>query len=129
LLAEQAYAQLREGKFAEAEGSARECLALREREIPDDWRTSSARSMLGGALLGQKKYADALPLLLSAYAGMKQQEDKIPAEGKIRLQESLQRLAQLYEATGQSEKAAEWSKKLAEFDLAAAAKKTVAPKP
>ena len=33
-LAELASARLREGKFAEAEGLARECLALREREIP-----------------------------------------------------------------------------------------------
>ena len=60
---------------------------------------------------------------------MKKREDKIPANGKIRLKQSLQRLVQLYEATGQSEKAAEWNKKLAEFDQAAAVKKTAAPKP
>ena len=36
---------------------------------------------------------------------------------------------QLYEATGQSEKAAEWKKKLAEFDKAEAEKKTAVPKP
>jgi hypothetical protein len=42
---------------------------------------------------------------------LRQREDKIPANGKIRLQESLHRIVQLYQATGQSEKAAEWSKK------------------
>ena len=34
------------------------------------------------------------------------------------MKESLERLVQLYEATSQSEKAAVWSKKLAEFDKA-----------
>ena len=40
------------------------------------------RSMLGGALLGQKKYAEAEPLLLAGYEGMKARADKIPPQGK-----------------------------------------------
>ena len=48
--------------------------------------------MLGGALLGQKKYAEAEPLLLAGYEGMKQREAKIPPEGKVRLTEALERL-------------------------------------
>ncbi len=105
---------LREGKFAEAEKSARECLALRESTIPDDWRTFNTRSMLGGALLGQKKYADAEPLLLSGYEGMKQREVNIPSDGKLRLKESLQRLVQLHEETNRPDAAAEWKSTLAE---------------
>ena len=66
-----ANARLHEGKFAEAERLARECLTIREIQIPDDWRTFNARSMLGGSLLGQKKYAEAEPLLLAGYQGMK----------------------------------------------------------
>jgi tetratricopeptide (TPR) repeat protein len=116
-------------KFTEAEPLARECLTIREKKLPDDWRTFNARSVLGGSLLGQKKYAEAEPLLLSGYEGMKQREDKIPASGKPRVKEALDRLVQLYEATGQSEKAAEWNRKLAEFDQAEAEKKTAAPKP
>ena len=85
--------------------------------------------MLGGSLLGQKKYAEAEPLLLSGYEGMKQREDKIPATGKSRVKETLQRLVQLYESTGQSEKAAEWKKKLAEFDQTEAEKKAAVRKP
>jgi WD40 repeat protein len=115
-LAELTSARLREGKFAEAEGLARECLALREREIPDDWRTFNARSMLGGSLLGQKKYAEAEPFLLSGYEGMKQREIMIPREGKPRLKEALQRLVHLYEATDRPDQAAGWKQKLAEFD-------------
>ena len=35
-----------------------------------------------------------------------------PADGKPRLNEALQRLVQLYEATGRTDKAAEWKKRL-----------------
>ena len=115
-LAELTRDRLLDGKFAEAEGLARKCLAQREREIPDDWRTFNARGLLGGALLGQKKYAEAEPLLLSGYEGMKQREDKIPTEGKPRLKETLQRLVQLYEATAQSERATEGKRKLADLE-------------
>jgi WD40 repeat protein/serine/threonine protein kinase len=115
-LAVLANASLHEGKFAEAEGPARECLTIREIQIPDDWRTFNAQSMLGGSLLGQKKYAEAEPLLLSGYEGMKQREVKIPPEGKVRLNETLQRLAQLYEATQRPDQAVEWRKKLAELE-------------
>jgi hypothetical protein len=114
LLAEQAYARLGEGKFAEAEGLARECLGFREREIPDDWRAFNARSMLGGALLGQKKYAEAAPWLRSGYEGMRQRELGIPPDAKVRLKEALQRLVQLYKETNRPDQAAEWKKKLAD---------------
>ena len=89
LLAEKVLALLQAGKFAEAEPVARECVALREKLIPNDWRTFNARSMLGGSLLGQKKYVEAEPLLLSGYEGMKQREVNIPPEGKVRLNEAL----------------------------------------
>ncbi len=34
--------------------------------------------MLGGCLLGQKKYAEAEPLLVAGYEGSMQREDQIP---------------------------------------------------
>ncbi|MBI3848903.1 MAG: tetratricopeptide repeat protein [Verrucomicrobia bacterium] len=106
---------LQREKFVEAERPARECLAIREKTQPDSWLTFNARSLLGGTLLGQKKYAEAELFLVSGYAGMKQREDKIPAIGKPRLKETLQRLVQLYEATGQSDKVTEWKQKLTEL--------------
>jgi tetratricopeptide (TPR) repeat protein len=109
-LANSAWSLLTRKKFAEAEAPARESLAIREKAIPDDWLTFNSRSMLGEILLGQKKYAEAESFLLSGYQGMKQREKSIPAAGKI--PEAIQRLAELYEATGQPEKAAEWKKKL-----------------
>jgi hypothetical protein len=101
-------------KFAEAESPARESLATGEGKVPE-WQTSYSRSLLGGSLLGQKKYAEAEPFLLWGFEGMKQREQNIPAMRKLRLQEALERLVELYEATGQPEKAAEWNRKLAEF--------------
>jgi serine/threonine protein kinase/tetratricopeptide (TPR) repeat protein len=107
---------LAEKKFADAEAAARECLSIRERVIPGHWRTFSVRSVLGGSLLGQKKYAEAEPLLLSGYEGMKQRETAIPAENKPLLNEALQRLVELYEQTSRSEQAAECKKELAELE-------------
>jgi eukaryotic-like serine/threonine-protein kinase len=77
----------------------RECLATREKRQPSDWRTFNAQSLLGGALLGQNKYAEAEPLLLAGYEGMKQREAAIPEQGKVRLPEALDRLIDLYTAT------------------------------
>jgi tetratricopeptide (TPR) repeat protein len=115
-LAELARALLAAQKFGEAEPFARECLEIRERTIPDDWRTFNGRSFLGGCLLGQKRYAEAEPLLLAAYEGIKQREDKIPPAGKLRPKECLQWLVQLYEETNRLDEAAKWKQKLAEFD-------------
>ncbi len=118
---------LDENKFSDAEPPARECLTIREKMIPDLWRTFNSRSLLGGSLLGQKKYAEAEPLLLSGYEGMKQREDRIPADGKFQLKKALQRLVQLYEATDRPDQAAQWNQKLAEFDKAETGKKADAP--
>ena len=91
---------LKEGKFAEAEPLARECLVIREKKLPDDWLTFSARSLLGDSLLGQKKYAEAVPLLVSGYQGMKQREEKIPKASKVGLNEALWQLVELLRRRG-----------------------------
>jgi hypothetical protein len=102
----------REGKFSEAEAAARESLAIREKTRRDDWVTFSTRSLLGGSLLGQKKYAEAEPLLVSGYEGMNARIQKIPPAGKPRLDEAVRRLVQFYEETGRPDKAAEWKLRL-----------------
>lgn len=99
-------------KPAAAELKLRESLTLRENIQPDAWTTFETKSLLGEALLEQKKYAEAEPLLLSGYQGMKKHEDKIPAREKVRLTKALQRLVRLYEAWGKPEEAARWRKEL-----------------
>jgi tetratricopeptide (TPR) repeat protein len=103
---------LRQQNWAEAERALRDCLAVREKQQPEEWTTFNTQSMLGGALLGQKKFADAEPLLLKGYAGMKERQAKIPPPGKLRLTEALERLVQLYEALDRKGEAAKWRTEL-----------------
>ena len=65
--------------------------------------------------LGLKKYKESEPLLLSAYDGMKQCEDKVPAEARPRLTEAIQRLVQLSHAWGKPDRALEWEAKLSDL--------------
>ena len=105
---------LEQKKWIDAERVLRECVAIREKNELDAWTTFNARSMLGESLYGQKKCAEAEPLLVQGYEGLRQRAAKIPKEGKIRLIEALDRLVRLYEATGNKDKANEWLQKLAE---------------
>jgi tetratricopeptide (TPR) repeat protein len=116
MLAKLTGALLADERFTEAESAARECLAIREKKLPDDWSTFSIQSMLGASLLGQKRYAEAEPLLLRGYVGMKQREARIRGPDQLLLKKALQNLSKLYEATSRPEQAAEWKKKLEEFE-------------
>jgi serine/threonine protein kinase len=106
-------------KWAEAETTLRECLAIAERGAPRAWRTFDVKSLLGASLVGQARYGEAQPLLLAGYEGLKEREAMIPASSKNRLPEALERLVQLYDATGQKDNADEWRKKLGETNAAA----------
>ena len=104
--------RLKQEKYTEAEPPIRECLAIREKQQPDSWLTFNAKSILGGCLLAQKQFIRAEPLLHSGYLGMKQCEANIPARGKIRLTEALERLVVLYDAWGKKDEADKWRKEL-----------------
>jgi len=102
-----------DAKPSEAEPLLREFLAIRDRKTPNDWRTFETRSLLGGSLLSQKKYAEAERFVLSGHEGMKAREARIPAPQKKRLGEAGTRIVALYDAWGKKEKADEWRKRLA----------------
>ncbi len=112
LLAQIGRAFLEQENWTEAESLLRECLAIREKVVPDSWTTFNTCSSLGGSLLGQKKYAEAEPLLLKGCLGMKERKEMIPPVGKDRLPEAVERLVQLYEATGKKDEAAKWHTEL-----------------
>ncbi len=112
ILAQTGLALLQLKAWTDADPVLRECLAIREKKEPDAWTTFNTKSMLGEALLGQKNYADAEPLLLAGYEEMKKREDKIPPQGKIRLTEALERLVRIYEATDRKDDAAKRRKEL-----------------
>jgi hypothetical protein len=103
---------LMQGKYGEAEPLLRDALVIYEADFPDYWRRFSIMNMLGEALVGQKDYAVAEPLLLHGYQGMKEREATIYANWKPRLAQAIERIARFYEATNQPEKAREWRAKL-----------------
>jgi serine/threonine-protein kinase len=107
-----AYSLVKQQRYAEAETLLRECLKFREHYEPDDWTTFNTKSVLGGSLLGQKKYVEAEPLLAAGYEGMKQREGKIPPSYTYYLTAAVERLVLLYDAWGQPAKAAAWRDKL-----------------
>jgi hypothetical protein len=124
LLAQVALALLGCGQHAAAEPLLRECLTIRAKQEPDAWTTFNTRSLLGGALLGQKKYAEAKPLLLQGYQGMKQREKTIPPQAATRIPEALDRLIELYTATNKPDEVEKWRAERAKYPQA---KKPIAP--
>jgi hypothetical protein len=73
--------------------------------------------VIGGSLLGQRKYAEAEPLLLSGYEGLKARASGLPPSRKPRVPEARDRIVRLYEAWGQPEKAADWKVRVGLADL------------
>jgi serine/threonine protein kinase len=119
LLAQVALELIDCGQHAAAEPLLRECLTLREKTQPDAWTTFRTMALLGGAMLDQKKYAEAEPLLLKGYEGMKQREKTIPKGGASRLPEAVDRLIELYTATNQPDALKQWQAERAKYPKAA----------
>jgi tetratricopeptide (TPR) repeat protein len=97
-------------KYAEAETHLRDCHAIRVSKQPNAWNVFNTQAQIGAALMGQKKYADAEPLMLQGYEGMKKRAAQIPPGSRIYVAEAIDRLVQLYDAWGQKDKAAQWRK-------------------
>lgn len=109
-----------QGKHADAEPLLRECLKIRKEVLAEDhWLIFNTMSVLGAALAGQEKLAEAEPLLIEGYEQMKP-----PPAAISRKQEALERIASLYDAwhaadpaEGYDVKAVEWRAKLAEWQV------------
>jgi serine/threonine protein kinase len=96
------------GAFTMAEPLLRENVEIRHATQPDAWQTFQARSHLGAALAGQRKFAEAEPLLLGGYEGMKAREHRIAARSANRLPEAIDRLVAFYVAAGRTAEAETW---------------------
>jgi tetratricopeptide (TPR) repeat protein len=105
-----ALAYLSQGKFAQSEPLAREALEAEKKVQPDDWERYRAASLLGASLAGEKKYAEAEPLLLEGYHGMLARKDRTAVPDQYHLKLAQQWLLQLYQAWGKPVQAAEWQK-------------------
>jgi tetratricopeptide (TPR) repeat protein len=97
-----------QSRWSEAEPLLREALAIREKATPDDWSRFDVMSLLGGSLLGRRRYAEAEPLIVTGYEMMKIREVRITVPERYCLREAAERVVHLYEAWGKPEQAAEW---------------------
>jgi serine/threonine protein kinase/tetratricopeptide (TPR) repeat protein len=105
-----------QGKYAQAGILYGRLLENYRKTTSDVWERYQCQSMMGASRSGQKKYAEAEPLLVSGYEGMLQRRAAIPQD-RPALQEAGDRIVRLYADWGKPEKTAEWRKKLQEVGL------------
>jgi serine/threonine protein kinase len=106
-------AQVRRGNHADAERILRDALAKFKVSDPHDHRRERLRFWLGQALAGQKRFAEAEPLLLGWYERLKKWEKEILG-GLVRpeIPGAIEQLVALYDAWGKPERAKEWRDRL-----------------
>jgi eukaryotic-like serine/threonine-protein kinase len=103
--------RLHRAEYAGAESLLRDALTGYEASR-ESWERYTCRSLLGASLAGQKKYAQAEPLLISGYEGMAQRIAAIPGDRRADVEEGGKRIVRLYEVWGKPSKAAEWKARL-----------------
>ena len=90
--------------YAEAEARLREYLARSRRSDGAAWLDGYARLLLGSALVGQKRFADAEPQLLAGSAG-------VAAAPMQTRRLALWKVGEIYEFAGRSDMADAWKAK------------------
>ena len=101
-----------QGKFTESAALAGQAVESGQKIRPDDWQLYFAESLLAADLAGQKKYAEAEPLLLEGYRGMAARQAKIGGPDWYHLDRAGEWIVQLYRAWGKPDLAAEWAQRL-----------------
>jgi serine/threonine protein kinase/tetratricopeptide (TPR) repeat protein len=86
-----------EGKFAAAEPLARDAMAI-DTKIP--WQRFRSESLLGASLAGQRKFAQAEPILLEGYRGLLAQKEAIAAPDRYNVDRAGEWVAAMYRAWG-----------------------------
>jgi len=119
-LARASAALLQVERWADAEALLRELLPIREAKLAGAWQPEVSRSQLGSALLGQRRFAEAEPLLVAGADGLLQRLESMPAKARFRVREAVARVVDLYEQWGEAapgtpraEQAARWRERLA----------------
>jgi tetratricopeptide (TPR) repeat protein len=127
------------GEYQRAQKLLTEGLSIRQQVAPDLWNTFNAQSLMGGAVLAQasadegdadsdthgetevkaKRLADAEPLLLAGYEGMKQRESTIPPQAATCIPEALDRLIELYLLLDKPEQVARYRDLRSEYSVSA----------
>ena len=105
-------AELSQRRYARAEAALREAVSIYQKTAPNNWLRFRSENMLGASLAGQRRYAEAEPLLLSGYDGLVQRQAIIPAANQSAVKDAGERIVQLYQDWGKPDKAAAWKQKL-----------------
>ncbi len=109
---------VRGGSYAEAEPVLREVVEIRKgflakKQLPP-WRVAMANCTLGAALLGQKKIAEAEPLLEAGYRELKENEKAIPWNTRdAGMSLAIQGLVDLAKAKNKPDDVKKWQAELA----------------
>ena len=98
-----------QGDPAGAEPYLRERLAHFPREPADNPERRMVQYWLGQCLIALAKYADAEPLLISAYEGLKPRERGKPPRNQAELKVVIDQINRLYTAWGKKDEAQKWS--------------------
>jgi hypothetical protein len=101
----------------------REGLAVCDRLNPKSPQRYLTASLLGAALTGQKKYAEAEPLLVDSATLFKANAAQFTTAAQQKMvQDTVQRVIDLYDAWDRPEDAARWRKELETLQRAPGAK-------
>jgi eukaryotic-like serine/threonine-protein kinase len=104
--------QIMQKKHAHAENVLRESLAVYLKSKPQDFFRYDNESLLGAALTGQKKYAEAEPLLINSAKVLVPNAAKLSPSHRQLILPTVQRVIDLYDAWDRPEDAARWRKVL-----------------
>ena len=86
-----------------------ESLAICKQHMPKNPFRYHVESLLGTALVGQKKFEEAEPFARDGYLVPKSNNAPLPPE-TVRIVAALDRLIALYEAWGKADETAKWRK-------------------
>jgi serine/threonine protein kinase len=75
---------------------------------PDDWGTYFLHTATGAALAGQGRHAEAEPLLVSGYEGLRERRTAIPPAYRARVTIAVHWLAELYDACAKPDEGRQW---------------------
>jgi serine/threonine protein kinase/tetratricopeptide (TPR) repeat protein len=110
--ADLALAYLSRSKFSEAEQLSRAVVAFERKNQSEDWSRFFDESELGASLAGEKKYADAEPLLIEGYQTMLVRKDEMTFADRYYLDRAHEWIVHLYLLWGKPAEAARWRKRL-----------------
>jgi tetratricopeptide (TPR) repeat protein len=97
-----------ERKFSAAEPLAREASEWDNKNRTDVWQNYRSKTLLGASLAGQRKFADAEPLLLEGYEGMTARKQKMESDEFQEIDRAARWIAGMYDTWGKPDQASKW---------------------